>query len=103
MLIKSNILDEISQNSSKISVSLNTLLIWSPEFLYFLQERQAREEALSQDEIYRTPTPIPAADSTWLQVQELEVGIFVGLTTRVSPTTRPIPTNGPIPQMGRKI
>ena len=44
---------------------------------FFLQERQAREEALSQDEIYRTPTPVPAADSTWLQVQELEVSILV--------------------------
>jgi len=33
-----------------------------------------REEALERDEIYRTPTPEPEMDATWLQVQELEVG-----------------------------
>lgn len=36
------------------------------------KEKQKRDEALERDEIYKTPTPIPEQDATWLQVQELE-------------------------------
>lgn len=36
------------------------------------KEKAVRDEAVARDEIYRTPTPTPADDATWLQVQELE-------------------------------
>ncbi|KAL4232016.1 Cilia- and flagella-associated protein 43 [Mactra antiquata] len=36
------------------------------------KEKQKRNEALERDEIYKTPTPTPEDDATWLQVQELE-------------------------------
>ncbi|XP_052771525.1 cilia- and flagella-associated protein 43-like isoform X3 [Mya arenaria] len=36
------------------------------------REKAKRDEALERDEIYKTPTPIPEDNSTWLQVQELE-------------------------------
>ena len=31
------------------------------------------EKAREADEIYSTPTPIPPADATWLDVQSVEV------------------------------
>ncbi|WAR21242.1 CFA43-like protein, partial [Mya arenaria] len=37
------------------------------------REKAKRDEALERDEIYKTPTPIPEDNSTWLQVQELEL------------------------------
>ncbi|XP_053407637.1 cilia- and flagella-associated protein 43-like isoform X4 [Mercenaria mercenaria] len=36
------------------------------------KEKVKRDEALERDEIYKTPTPVPEPDATWLQVQELE-------------------------------
>lgn len=42
----------------------------------YVQEKALRDEALERDEIYRTPTPEPELDATWLQVQELEVEFY---------------------------
>jgi len=41
--------------------------------VFWLQEKQKRDEALERDEIYRTPTPTPEDNATWLQIQDLEV------------------------------
>lgn len=44
----------------------------------------ARDEALEKDEIYRTPTPEPEPDATWLQAQELEVNLIYRTLTNVT-------------------
>ena len=44
-----------------------------------MQEELEKEEqiarAMMNDEIYTTPTPVPGANDTWVQAQELKVGM----------------------------
>ena len=44
------------------------------KLLFSLQydKEQAIEKAIEADAIFKTPTPVPGADATWMQAKELE-------------------------------
>ena len=43
--------------------------------IFQAREEQMKKDALEREEIYRTPTPEPRINSTWLEEREFEVSI----------------------------
>ena len=46
--------------------------IWTACINFQFDKEQAIEKAIEADAIFKTPTPVPGADATWMQAKELE-------------------------------
>ena len=36
------------------------------------EKEKAIDKAIEEDDIFNTPTPVPGADATWMEIKELE-------------------------------